>query len=267
MKTRSLIILLMLIVLAFSCKNDNDDNPALPQELTLVRDGLITSLDSLNTMIEDAVIQFAASEIDTIQMRAKLLELFNSSSFVNEFSYIDTLGILQIIEPEAYHSYQGEDISTQPHVISAFQTFQPVLSDVFLVMEGYHACVDIHPIVHTTQLLGAISAVFAPAELLGRIIMPVVKDQDFEIWVMEKTGVVLFDQDTAEIGLNVLTDPLYAAYPELITACNKMIAEESGETRYSFFQTGTSTTVSKKTFWNTFALYGNEWKIVWVKPE
>jgi hypothetical protein len=267
MKTRYLIIILMLVVLSFSCKKDNDDNPNLPQELTTVRDGLMTSMDSLNMMLVDAVDQFAASGIDTAQMRAKLLELFDSSSFSKEFSFINPQGILQIIEPEAYHSYQGDDISTQSHVVSAFQTLQPVLSDVFPVLEGYLACVDIHPIVNGTQLLGAIDAVFTPSELLGRIIMPIVKDQDFEIWVMEKTGVVLFDQDAAEIGLNVLTNPLYADYPELIAACNKMIAEESGETTYSFFQTGTSTIVSKKTYWNTFAMHGNEWKIVWAKPE
>lgn len=266
MKTRPLIFL-MLALLAFSCKKDNDNDTNPPQELTTVRDGLTASMDSLNTALGDAVSQFAASGIDTVQMRAKLLELFGSSSFAKEFSFINTQGILQIIEPAAYHSYQGNDISTQPHVVSAFQTLQPALSDVFQVLEGYLACVDIHPIVNGIQLLGAIDGVFTPAEVLGRIILPIVKDQDFEIWVMERTGVVLFDQDAAEIGLNVLTDPLYADYPELIAACNKMIAEESGETTYSFFQTGTSTVVTKKTYWNTFAMYGNEWKIVWVKPE
>lgn len=266
MKTRSLIIL-MLALLAFSCKKDNDNDTNPPQELTTVMDGLTASMDSLNRMLADAVSEFAASGIDTVQMRAKLLELFDSSSFAKELSFINPQGILQIIEPEAYHSYQGDDISTQPHVVSAFQTLQPVLSDVFPVLEGYLACVDIHPIANGTQLLGAIDAVFTPADLLGRIILPLVKDQDFEIWVMERTGVVLFDQDVAEIGLNVLIDPLYADYPELIAACNKMIAQESGVTTYSFFQTGTSTVVTKKTYWNTFAMYGNEWKIVWVKPE
>ncbi len=260
------IVAFILLVLMVSCKKDKDET-VLPDELAVVHDRLAASFDTLNTLIGNANAQFAQSGIDTAVMRAKLLELYNTCTFAEEFVFTTPQGILQIIEPPAYYQYQGTDISNQPHVIAAFQTKQPVLSNAFGVVEGYQAVVDIHPIIQNTQAIGAISAVFEPARLLGRIIEPIVKNQAFEMWVMEKTGVVLYDQDTAEIGLNVITDPLYAAYPELIAACQKMAAESSGETSYSFYQTGTSTVVKKKTFWTTFSMHGNQWKIIWVKPE
>ncbi|HRY32054.1 MAG TPA: hypothetical protein P5531_03700 [Bacteroidales bacterium] len=259
-------VTLLFAVLMVSCKKDKDET-VLPGELAVVHDRLAASFDTLNTLIGNANAQFAQSGIDTSAMRAKLLELFNTCTFSEEFVFTTPQGILQIIEPPAYYAYQGSDISNQPHVITAFQTKQPVLSNAFDVVEGYQAAVDIHPIIQNSQVIGAISAVFEPARLLGRIIEPIVTSQGFEMWVMEKTGVVLFDQDTAEIGLNVLTDPLYANYPELLAACQKIAAENSGETSYSFFQTGTSNVVKKKTFWMTFSMHGNEWKIIWVKPE
>jgi len=65
----------------------------------------------------------------------------------------------------------------------------------------------------------------------------------------------------------VLTDTLYQAFPELLSAAELIDAEKSGETTYSFYQTGTTTKVVKKTYWDTWELYGTEWKIIWVKPE
>ena len=83
---------------------------------------------------------------------------------------------------------------------------------------------------------------------------------------MEPGGKVLYDQDAYEIGRNVITDTLYAKFPELIAAAKLIDAQKSGETTYSFYQTDTTIKVVKKTYWKTYALYGTDWKIVWVKP-
>lgn len=267
MKIRTLILILALAVGLCCCKKDKDSDLVLPAELATVKANLAASFDTLNSSMAATVSALAVSGIDTADVRNKLQQLYAASSFVKEFSFLTPQGIMQLIEPAIYYPYQGSDISGQSHVIAAFQTKQPVLSNVFPAIEGFNAASIIHPIVANNQLLGGIDALFVPEEILGRIILPVVKNQSFEIWVMENNGLVIYDQDTAEIGLNILTDPLYAAFPELIAACQKIAAEDSGETTYSFFQTGTSSVVTKKTYWDTYTLYGKEWKIVWVKPE
>jgi branched-chain amino acid transport system substrate-binding protein len=261
------LFLLIIVFLFMSCKKEKDETPFFPQELTLLKSQVTSSFDSLNNSITAAVNVFAASGFDSVAMRAKLIELYNESTFSAEFVYTTPEGIMAIIEPSDYYSYEGSDISAQPHVVKAFQSRKPVLSDGFIVVEGYQAAVTIHPIIHNNQLIGAISAVIVPEDLLSRIIEPVVRNQDFEVWVMEKTGLVLYDQDEEEIGINVLTHPMYDDFPTLREACIKMAAEESGETSYSFFQTGTNTVVNKKTWWNTFHMQENQWKIIYVKPE
>lgn len=267
MKTKKYFIYLLIVVLFASCKKEKDETPFFPEQLAQIKNNVNSSFDSLNNSITAAVNIFEASGFDSVAMRAKLLELYNQSSFAAEFVYTSPEGIMTIIEPSGYYSYQGFDISAQPHVIKAFQTKNPVLSDGFIVVEGYQAAVTIHPIVHNNQLIGAISAVIVPSVLLSRVIEPVVTNQTFEVWVMEKTGLTLYDQDEEEIGINVLTHPMYDDFPVLREACLKMAAEETGETSYSFYQTGTSTVVNKKTYWNTLHMQENQWKIIYVKPE
>ena len=267
MKTIKYFFFLLIIVFFASCKNEKDNPPFFPEELALLKSQVNSSFDSLNISISAAVKVFEASGFDSVAMRAKLLELFNESTFSAEFVYTSPEGMMSIIEPADYYSSEGADISTQPHVIKAFQTKKPVLSNGFIVVEGYQAAVSIHPIIHNNQLIGAISAVIVPSDLLSRIIEPVVTNQDFEVWVMEKTGLTLYDQDEEEIGINVLTHAKYDDFPDLREACKKMAAEESGETNYSYYQTGTSTVVNKKTYWNTFHMQENQWKIVYVKAE
>ncbi|MDO8897526.1 MAG: cache domain-containing protein [Bacteroidales bacterium] len=267
MNKQNFFLCLLIVVLFSSCKNDKDEILFFPGQLDLLKNEVNASFDSLNNSINAAVNVFSASGFDAVAMRSKLLELYNESTFAAELVYTSPDGIMEIIEPAAYYSYEGSNISAQPHVIKAFQTKQPVLSDGFIVVEGYQAAVTIHPVIHNNQLIGAISAVIVPANLLKRIIEPVVKNQDFEVWVMEKTGLTLYDQDEEEIGINVLTHPMYDDFPVLRQACLKMAGEESGETKYSFYQTGTNIVVNKKTYWNTFHMQGNQWKIIYVKPE
>jgi hypothetical protein len=264
--TAKQIILMALIVVSFTaCKKSSDNS--LPAELDTANAGLTSSFDSLNMDMASNATEIAQNINDTAAIRAKMLGLFNRSSFVVEFSYVNPQGIMQIIEPALYHSTQGADISQQSHIIKAFQTKQPVLSDMFYAVEHFYAAVDIHPMVNNWQVLGGIASLFLPQTILGRIITPLVKNQPFEMWVMDNDGNILYDQDTEEIGRNLFTDALYTPYPELITAGHKIAAEKSGETSYSFFQTGTTKVVVKKTYWITYELYGTEWKIIWVKPE
>lgn len=267
MKAYKYFLILLIVVFFASCEKEKEETPFFPEQLAQLKTKVTSSFDSLNSSINAAVKVFEASGFDSVAMRAKLLELYNESTFSAEFVYTSPTGIMSIIEPAAYYSSQGADISAQPHVVKAFQTKKPILSDGFMVVEGYQAAVIIHPIIHNNQLIGAISAVIVPSDLLSRIIEPVVANQDFEVWVMEKTGLTLYDQDDAEIGINVLTHSMYVDFPSLREACIKMAADETGETNYSFYQTGTSTVVNKKTFWNTFHMLENEWKIIYVKPE
>lgn len=261
-------ILLVMIALSVTyCKKSSDPLPFFPTELNTASTGLGSTFDSLNNDLAMKAVNLVNHIQDSIYIRTEMADLVNRSSFVLEFAYITPQGIMKIIEPPIYYASQGSDISNQAHIIKAFQTKLPVLSSTFYAVEGFYAAVDIHPIVDNGQLLGGITSLFLPETILKRIITPLIKNQNFEMWVMEKGGNVLYDQDSSEIGRNLFTDTLYTPFPELIAAAHKIDTEKSGTTTYSFYQTGTTIKVVKKTYWVTYELYGTEWKLIWVKPE
>ncbi len=265
MKTNPIFYILILLLGLSACKKDDDT--FFPAELSTLNASLTASFDSLNVDLANSVSFLKTRISDTVAIRTEMQQLFSRTSFSIEYAYINPQGIMQIIEPPVYYPTQGTDISQQDHIIKAFQTRLPVLSNTFYAVENFYAAVDIHPIVNNDELLGGITALFLPETILDRWISPLVKNQSFEIWVMEKGGKVLYDQDSDEIGKNIFTDPVYAEFPELIAAAEKIDAQTTGETTYSFYQTGTTNKVSKKTYWSTFSMYGTEWKLVWVKPE
>jgi hypothetical protein len=267
MKTKVTFLMVLFVMSITACKKTSDPEVFVPAELEIVFKSLTASFDSLNVDISTNATDIALNISDSMLIRSKLAGLYNRSTFATVFAFVTPEGIMQMTEPPVYYPDQGADISSQDHVIKAFQTKLPVLSKTFFAVEGFYAAVDIHPIVNGEQVFGAITSLFLPEEILGRIIEPLTENQAFDIMVMEKGGNTLYDADSMEIGRNVFTDPLYEPFPELIAAAEKVDAEKSGETSYSFFETGTSNKVVKKAYWTTYELYGVEWKIVYMKTE
>jgi hypothetical protein len=257
-------LMISLTVIVGSCKKDADE---MPDTLVTAKTNLTAEFAALNQHIASSVVNTMAIYPDTAQMRSELKDLVKSSDFVIEFSWITPAGIMQIVEPPLYYGAQGIDISGQEHIIRLFSTKEPVLSNQFLAVEGFYASVVIHPVVKNNAILGAIDGLFYPEQLLENVLKPIFEGKDFEMWVMEKGGKTLYDQDSGEIGRNLFTDPLYADFPELLAAARKIDTEESGTTTYSFYKAGTMQTVKKLTWWTTFTLYGTEWKLVWVQAQ
>jgi hypothetical protein len=264
MKTKLAFLMISIVLIIGGCKKDSTD---LPDALTMSKLNLDASFSILDQHMTEATQYMISVDMDTSLVRSQLLQLVGEFPYITDFAEVTPAGIMRIIEPAEFYAFQGTDISNQDHVIKAFETKQPVLSRQFLTVEGFYAAVVIHPIVNNSAIEGGITAMFYPKDILGSIMAPLSQGQPFELWAMDMQGIILFDLDSAEIGLNLFTAPLYQDFPELITAGSKILSEDSGTTKYSFFKAGTSETVTKLTYWDTFELYGTQWKLVWVKPE
>jgi len=263
MKTKVFLFLISFALILSVCKKVLE----LPEALTTAMANLNTAFQAVDAEMDMAADQMASEDMDTTLIRAVLVNLVNSPTIVDEYSWVTPEGILKIIEPPIYYAYQGADISQQDHIIKVFETKEPVLSLSFLAVEGFYAVSDIHPILNNNTVLGGVDALIKTQDFLAAIMEPILQGQEYELWVMEKDGQMIYNQDLIEVGLNVFTDPYYQDFPEFRTACEKINDEESGTTYYSFYKTGTTMPVTKLTYWTTFEHHGTEWKIVWVKPE
>jgi hypothetical protein len=264
MKPIYLLLTAALVLFSAGCKKTSDE---LPEALISAKSQVEEAYALLDTRMAEAINSLITANLDTTAIRAKLKELMAGNNNVSEFCFVTPEGILSMIEPPEHFYSQGIDISHQDHIVKSFDTKLPVLSRTFQVVEGYFAVAYIHPIIVNNVIKGGLVAVIIPEYFLAQIMEPLVAGADFELWAMESGGRIIYDQDVDEIGIYLFTDPLYQDFPELLEAGRKIDDLESGTTTYSFYQTGTTTKVTKLTYWNTVNIHGMDWKMVWVKAQ
>lgn len=252
----------------FSCSDNSAQYTPEPEQelLSQLRDSLNTVVNSMYSALSEFADSTAKEKtINETKIRTRLIKWHTDFPEVVDCAFVTPLGIMQYIEPEAYRNHEGADISTQEQVIRMWQTKKPVLSLLFLSVEGFYACDMQVPFYFDTLLAGSYSLLVKPDIFFNKILRPVIKSDIDDIFVMQKNGTLLWDADTSQIGRNTFTDTLYQQFPELITAAHKVAQEAKGNTNYSFYDNSKSKVVTKTVWWLTLNYYGTEWKLCIVK--
>jgi hypothetical protein len=78
---------------------------------------------------------------------------------------------------------------------------------------------------------------------------------------MDKHGMILYDVDKPQIGLNLFSDPLYRSYDSLLKLGRQIAGTSTGFGIYEFLGQSQRRTVRKKTYWRTVSLYGTDWRL------
>lgn len=204
--------------------------------------------------------------------RAALAELCGGFDDAVDCAAVDPAGRMVTIEPAAYRPHEGADIGAQEQVRRLRETGKPVLSRVFTAVEGFPAVDAEYPVVTPEgRFLGSVSLLFRPERLLGRVVVPLVEGAAPEkggraIWAMEENGHILYDVDTAQVGLNLFTSPLYRPYPGLVELGRRIARLPAGEGAYAFLRESRGReAVTKRAFWQSVSLYGTSWRLVAVE--
>ncbi|MHC1737544.1 MAG: hypothetical protein AB9882_06000 [Ignavibacteriaceae bacterium] len=261
-------LLFVTALLFFSCSDNTTEYTPEPEQelLNQLKDSVNTVVNSMYSALS-AFADTTAKEkiINETKIRAMLTKWHTDFPEVVDCAFVTPLGIMQYIEPEAYRTHEGADISSQEQVIRMWQTKKPVMSLLFLSVEGFYACDMQVPFYFDGVLAGSYSLLIKPDIFFNKILRPVIKSDIDDIFVMQKNGTMLWDSDTTQIGRNTFTDTLYQQFPELITAAHKVAQEEKGNTNYSFYDNSKSRVVTKTVWWLTLNYYGTEWKLCIVK--
>jgi hypothetical protein len=184
------------------------------------------------------------------------------------------------VEPAAFRSFEGKDISDQEQVRRVMETGRPAMSALFQSVEGV-AAIDVeYPVLAPDRRqIGAVSALLYPERLLGSVIVPLLaqqsaaalskpSDSTVSLWVMDLNGSILYDVDTKEIGLNLFTSESYRQYTSLIALGKRIATADSGQGTYQFLRDNSERDVVKKEAqWKTASLFGTSWRIVAVKTQ
>jgi len=211
----------------------------------------------------NAAQEISQYELTSDSVRDILKGLHARHSFIVDCCIVDTNGVMLMVEPEHFKSFEGSDINDQAQVQKIHQTHKPVMSNAFIAVEEFQAIVIQYPIFSgVNEFIGSLSMLIRPDSMLVEIIKPIIKGVPVNIWIMQKDGIILYDRNEDEVGRDLFTDEMYKPYGNLLALGEKIAANDNGYGSYTFLSDRMAEPVEKKCFWETAGLYDMEWKLV-----
>ena len=268
-KRFSLVLVLALsvmLILASGCAASVNQEAQLKTVTLQIQKAVQSELDKLDKDLSGAASKLSGTGLSGPEARQILTGLCNNHPFVIDCCTADVSGKMATVAPEAYSRYEGSDISKQDVTINFNKAKKPMLSQVFRAVEDIDAVVLIWPILSEKgDFMGSLSALFQPETLFVRIVEPAVKGTDIDVDVIQVDGLVIYASIGTETGTNLLTDPTYQPYKELVELGAKMTTQESGSGNYTFIDHTTGKPAKKQAFWVSAGLHGTAWRLVSVE--
>ncbi len=235
----------------------------LQEILSQLHGEIMTGLKKLDGDLRRSAQALFGKDLKGDYAREVLKRLYEANPYIIDCETVSNRGIMLVVEPPEHRTSEGADISGQAHMVKLFNTKKAVMSGTFRSVEGPEAVVIHHPIFSADRrFAGSVSALFATEYLLSGIIGPVASNLPVDIFLMQKDGLMIYDVDPKQIGLNVFHDPIYKPFPELLALARKVASSNEGTGVYRFFQKGSETPVTKVAYWRTAGLHGATWRLV-----
>jgi hypothetical protein len=257
-----LVLLISLcFILACSCSTGSDNT--LENTATEIQGIVQLNLNTLDFDMSEAATGLGKSGLSGTDARHILDDLYLKNDFIVDCSATDTSGKMITIMPEMYSKYEGTDISQQDVTLEFNKTRQPMLSTVFTSIEGFDAVVIIRPIVSGEDAnIGSLSVLFRPEALFDEAVAEVKLNKEVAVNVMQINGLTIYDSNGKDTGTNLLTDPRFESYTELVSLGRRIADEKSGTGSYSYLSSEGSQVVKKQAYWVSAGLHGTDWRIV-----
>jgi hypothetical protein len=274
------LIVVMVVSLGFNIYQYNTNHSATQQnQESTIKQEMVSQLmhtqNNVNSQLAslDSALMLACRKLSTAgltgtQAETVLSDLAANSSLIVSASSVDTKGILVATQPSRYSGIVGEDISMQEHIISVHETMMPAMSNMIPLVEGFPGAVMAAPIFDSdNRFMGSISIVIQPSALINQSIASGSSDAaQYSMWAMQANGTLIYDPDPAQQGKNLLTDPIYAEYPEVQAFAQQVSEQQSGFGSYKYYVKNLDQTqnqvVAKEAYWITIGIYDTEWRLV-----
>jgi PAS domain S-box-containing protein len=158
----------------------------------------------------------------------------------------------------------GKDISRQRHNRFIIETHQPVVSDVFLAVQGYRTVAFVFPVFEGERYAGSITLLIPFEKLADSFLADINHGSGDHAWLLSNTGTQLYSPDSENIGKKI-----QEAYPRavsLISLSAKIQKNGTGSGQYLWTdkQSGEETYLAA---YSSVNLPGNKWSVAVATPE
>jgi len=260
------IVLVTLIAANAFCLDIEIMMPALKES----KKGISVIFASIDKDLSTAAGELSRIDLKGEDARKILSEMYKGKNYVVDCVIVDTASKMAVIEPEEYRKYEGSDISKQAHVIKLLKDKKPIFSDVFTSVEGLKVIDFAYPIFSDKgEFLGSVNMLVKQQALSEDVIVPLVSGLACKAWIMQRDGLIIYDQDQNQIGLNIFADTFFQPFEGLVSFSRTVAMAKDGAGSYDFYKKGLDdqAVVKKYAVWDTVSLYGTEWRIIVMEAD
>jgi hypothetical protein len=191
-----------------------------------------------------------------------LLNLTGIDPFAIDCITVGLNGTVLEVEPEKYQYILGEDVGQQEHIKRIFGTMRPSGMAYIRTVEGFYAMDFAAPVFDQSGcLMGATTVLINSTEFFGGILQPYQPGSGAKIWAVQPDGLVVYDTDITQIGLNAFEAPIFKEFSDLQAIAKRIGRERSGYGTYEFFNEDHSAKVKKAIYWTTVEYQGTEMRL------
>ena len=131
------------------------------------------------------------------------------------------------------------DIGDQAVVRQVLETRQPLMSELFPLVQGGTAVVIEYPVFGSDgRFTGVVSTAFSPYDLVAPIAENATAGTAYSFMVAQPDGRALYDPEPQEVGKETFNETLYAEFPGIPGFARQYEWNSSGYATYSFYDTG-----------------------------
>lgn len=238
-----------------------------PPQLRLSLDRFVPSLQNRLEQIDKSLATLLQkSKVDVkkeSEVRRLLNALLDENSDIVEASFVDAKGVMRQVEPGDYKNFENTDISSQEHVKAMLKKPAPMMSSGFTAVEHFTAVVLSHPLYDSKKAFsGSVNLLIRPELLVDSLLKKTTIPDDYELWIMQPDGMIIYDQDKGEIGRMLFNDPIYVGYGNLLKLSKKIVSAPAGEGSYIYLAPESNEKAIKNAIWQSVRLHNREWRVV-----
>lgn len=256
-----LIILLVGIAVVVTAHLFAADMSEVMPVLKMTKQAIDSTLSEIDKDLKDAAKKLSGTDLKGDAARKILSDLCKYRPYVVDCSIIDTNGTKITVEPAEYKQYERTNRTDLPSVMALLKNKKPVMSDVYHSAEGIHAVSIGYPIFSDKgELLGAVRMLIKHEVFLK----PLAENRPCKVWVMQKNGLIVYDEDPEEIGKNIFSDDMFKSFDDLISFSKTVSLSKNGAGSYVFYADAAKdkTPVQKIAAWDTAGIHGAEWRVI-----
>ncbi len=247
---------IILFALLAACSQHKDE----PAELEYLTVRIEKELDNLHHQLKNHIEDYNFDK-DSSSVIRLLYDIYGSNKNIRAASYVNEKGILLYSVPEM-SDVSGINISHQAHVDYVLKKHKPVLGKQFRAVQGFNAVTMTEPLIVEDTLHSFYSMLLSPQYLFSDIVDDYPYLDSCDVWVMQKDGTILYDEDIEEIGKNIFKDEYYCKLPGFAHIIDTITQTPHGVISY---KAGGKHT--QKLAWQSVRYLTADWIIVIEYPE